>query len=314
MSLHVIFGSGPMGLSVMEELHKRGIRARIVNRRGAAGLPAGVESFRADVFTGEGIAEAVKGASVVYQCVNPPYHEWTTFFPVMQRNIIDAAAKERAKVVIGENVYMYGDAGGRVIDETLPDAAGTKKGMLRARMADEAMRRHHTGEVRVTFGRASDFYGPRVTASAMGERQFGAAVSGGKFSMTGDPDLPHTFTYIRDVGRALADLGTDDRANGRVWHVPNAPAVTQRAFMELTFRELDTPPRWSVMGRTMMRIGGLFIPAAHESVEMMYQYERPFIVSSDKFERSFGWTAAPVDEGIRETVRWYLGSRTTMKG
>ena len=47
--------------------------------------------------------------------------------------------------------------------------------------------------------------------------------------MLGDPDVPHTVTYIEDFGRALAGaLGERDEALGEVWHVPNAEPVTMR--------------------------------------------------------------------------------------
>jgi nucleoside-diphosphate-sugar epimerase len=59
------------------------------------------------------------------------------------------------------------------------------------------------------------------------------------------------------------------------------------------------------MGRLMMAVGGLFIPAAKESLEMMYEFEAPFIIDSSKFEKSFGMQATPMREAIRETVAWY---------
>lgn len=61
----------------------------------------------------------------------------------------------------------------------------------------------------------------------------------------------------------------------------------------------------STMGKTMMWIGGLFIPVAKESVEMMYEFDQPFIVDSGKFEKTFGMKATPMKEAIKETVAWY---------
>ncbi len=59
------------------------------------------------------------------------------------------------------------------------------------------------------------------------------------------------------------------------------------------------------MGKWMMRLGGLFIPEAKESVEMMYEFDQPFVVDSSKFEQTFGMKATPLKESIRETVQWY---------
>ena len=59
------------------------------------------------------------------------------------------------------------------------------------------------------------------------------------------------------------------------------------------------------MGRLMLALGGLFIPAARESVEMLYEFEKPFVVNSSKFERAFGVVATPIAEAVKATVAWY---------
>ena len=101
-------------------------------------------------------------------------------------------------------------------------------------------------------------------------------------------------------------LGERDEADGQAWHVPNDnPRVTQREMVKLIAAEMGIEPKMSAMGKTMMSIGGLFIPAAKEMVEMMYEFEQPFIVDSSKFENTFGMQATPMREAIRETVKWY---------
>jgi nucleoside-diphosphate-sugar epimerase len=81
--------------------------------------------------------------------------------------------------------------------------------------------------------------------------------------------------------------------------------MTQRQFAELVFEEVGLPPKVSGMGKLMLRLGGLFIPAAREMVEMAYEFEKPFVVNSSKFERAFGMKATPIQEAIQATVAWY---------
>ena len=52
-------------------------------------------------------------------------------------------------------------------------------------------------------------------------------------------------------------------------------------------------------------LNGLFVPEAKETVEMMYEFEQPFIVDSSKFEKTFGTKATPIREAIKATVAWY---------
>jgi nucleoside-diphosphate-sugar epimerase len=134
---------------------------------------------------------------------------------------------------------------------------------------------------------------------------FGFAVQGKAASATGNLDLLHTYTYVDDFAKALVILGERDEASGQVWHVPNAETLTTRQFVTLIYEELGQPPKMSGMGRLMMSIGGLFIPAAREVVEMMYEFEKPFIVDSSKFTRTFGFQGTPVREAIKTTVVWY---------
>ena len=119
-------------------------------------------------------------------------------------------------------------------------------------------------------------------------------------------DIPHTHTYIKNFGKALAILGERDEADGQVWHVPNdRPEVTQGEMVQMFAEEAGVEPKMSGMGKFMMWIGGFFVPEAKEFFEMMYEFEQPFIVDLSKFERTFGMKATPIREAIQETVAWY---------
>jgi nucleoside-diphosphate-sugar epimerase len=101
-------------------------------------------------------------------------------------------------------------------------------------------------------------------------------------------------------------LGERDQADGEVWHVPNdQPQMTQSELVRLFAEEAGIEPKMTGMGKFMMSIGGMFIPEAKETVEMMYEFEKPFMIDSSKFEKTFGMKATPVREAIRETVKWY---------
>lgn len=305
--LHVVFGSGPLGRSVLNELVRRGQRVRVVSRSGKmAEAPRGVELVAGDLYNASVVRELTQGAAVAYQCAQPHYHEWPQKFPPLQAAIIEGLTGTGTKLVIGENLYMYGDTNGKPLTEDLPYAAHTRKGKVRAAMSEAALAAHTAGKVPVALGRGSDFFGPWALGSTHGERVFYPALAGKTASFAGKLDLPHTVTYIEDFGRALVILGEREEALGQAWHVPNGrPQITQRQFAELIFAETGHPMKVSGMGKLMMALGGLFIPEARESVEMMYEFEKPFVVDSSKFERTFGMQATPIEEAIKATVAWY---------
>jgi nucleoside-diphosphate-sugar epimerase len=304
LELHVVFGAGPLGMSTARALLARGRRVRVVNRSGAADAPVGVEVTRGDATNPNSVAAVSAGAAVVYQCAQPLYHKWAEQFPALQAGIVEGAAAVGAKLVVGDNLYMYGEVVGP-ITEDLPNNATTRKGRLRAQMSEALLAAHRAGNVRVAIGRGSDFFGPGVRASMLGERVFANALQGKPASGIGNLDLPHTYTFIDDFGETLAVLGERDEALGQIWHVPNAETITTRQIITVLFEEIGAPPKVNSMGRLMMMLGGLFIPEARETVEMMYEFERAFIVDSSKFVRTFGNHATPLREAIRQTVAWY---------
>jgi len=303
--LHVIFGTGAVGSWTARALCDGGKRVRAVNHSGARPdlMPAQVEMVTADASDPSQAREAAKGASVVYQALNPPYHLWDEFFPRLQAGVLGAAKVENARYVSVENLYMYDSS--KQITEDSTTAPVSKKGALRQRMAEEVMAAHSRGEVRAVALRSSDYYGPGVVGSALGEMVFGKLVAGKKARISGSARMPHSFAYIEDVGRAAEVLGTNDTALGRVWITPHAPAETQGEMIDEACRVLGTETRVSVVSPLMMRLAGLFIPAARESVEMMHEFTASFVVASTRMGREFNLSATPIPSGIERTVSWY---------
>ena len=307
--LHLIFGTGPLAKATMRALHRRRKAIKMVNRTGKhmADIPAEVEVVAGDAYNPEFTTTVTKNAAVVYQCAQPLYHEWVTKFPPLQSSILEGAAANEAKLIVAENLYMYGDTNGAILHEGLPYSAQTRKGKVRAEMSQALFDAHRSGKVKVATARGSDFYGPDVLGSAFGERTFVPLLQGKAAEAVGSLDLPHTYTYISDFGEALAILGERDEALGQAWHVPSPEPLTQRQFLTLFFNEAKLTPKFSVMGKFMLALGGLFIPAAKEMVEMAYEFEKPFLVDSRKFINSFGNISTPYTQSVPETLNWFRG-------
>jgi nucleoside-diphosphate-sugar epimerase len=304
---YVILGTGAIGRAIMEELVKRGESVRMVNRSGEMDeIPAGVEVVASDLYDQAMVKKVTRGAKVVYQSAQPSYFEWPEKFPPLQKSIIDGLTGSDTKLVLVENLYMYGVTNGTPMTEDMPHNAHTRKGKTRSAMSKTAFEAHREGKLRVTAGRGSDFFGPWGLSSSMGERVFYPLLSGRAAQMIGRLDISHSHTYVPDFGKALVILGENNEADGQAWHVPNDnPCVTQREMLKMIAAEMGIEPKMSTMGKLMMLVGGLFIPEAKESVEMMYEFDQPFIVDSSKFERTFGIKATPMRKAIKETVAWF---------
>ncbi len=159
--------------------------------------------------------------------------------------------------------------------------------------------------MRATIGRASDYYGPWGRQSTAGERLFEPALAGKPTQVLGDPDLPHTFTYLGDFARGLVTLGTHDEALGQVWHVPSAETITTREFASLVFEAAGREPKVRAMPSAMLTVLALLSPTLRAVREQQYQREAPWVVDHTKFARAFGAHVTPT--GRRSRPHW-IGS------
>jgi nucleoside-diphosphate-sugar epimerase len=202
---HAIFGAGAVGLAVLDALRRRGETARVVNRSGHPEVPSDVQVIGGDAADARFAAEVSARARVIYQTLAPPYQLWTRQFPALQASLLAAAQAHGARLVCIENVYMYGRPNGQPLTETSLYATHTTKGQVRAQMARDLLAAHESGNVEVAIGRASDYFVPRGGAqSNLGDRVMPAALAGKTATVLGDPNQPHTYTYLPDIGEALA--------------------------------------------------------------------------------------------------------------
>jgi nucleoside-diphosphate-sugar epimerase len=303
--LHVVLGTGQVGLALADRLAGLNIPVRAVSRRRPAGLADGVDWRAADATDIDAASDAAKGASVVYQCLNAPYTRWPELFPPLQRGALTAAERAGALLVTLENVYAYGPTGGKPMTEDLPLAATTSKGRARAAMTGELLAAAAAGRVRVAIGRASDFFGAGATQSTLGERVFGNAVAGKRADFIGHPDLPHTYSYVPDIAAGLATLGTDERAAGQVWHLPGPETVTTRSLLDLVAAEVGHPVGIRNVPPLVVRAMGLVSPLMRGLAEMAYEFEEPFVLDTTRFESVFGTATTPLATAITDTVAWY---------
>ena len=294
-----------MGRALVARLAGQGQDVRVVSRHQPRTLPEGVDSRVLDVTDVEVAADAAKGASVVYQCLNAPYTEWPKQFPPLQHAVLTAAERTGALLVSLENVYGYGPTHAKPMTEDLPLAATTVKGRTRAAMTQELLAAADAGRVQIAIGRASDFFGAGVTESTLGERVFANAVAGKRADFIGNPGLPHTYSYVPDIAAGLAVLGTDERAIGQVWHLPGPETMTTRAVLELIAAEVGHPVAVRSVPKIVLRTLGVFNPMMRGLAEMAYEFEQPFVLDTTKYESTFGASGTHMDVALKETVVWY---------
>jgi nucleoside-diphosphate-sugar epimerase len=299
--LSLVLGAGQVGPMIAERLLAAGQRVRIGRRKPIPSRVEGVENVAIDVRDAASVARAAEGASVVYHCVNPLYHQWPEMLLPQTRGIVDGAARAGARLVVLDNLYMYGDT--RHMTEDSPMAPVSKKGALRMQAAELMLDADARGVVPIAIGRAADFFGPHTPLSiVVGEIFFQRVLAGKSALFSGDPDQLHSYSYTPDVAAGLVALG-QARARG-IWMLPVLPAETTRAVLARFQRALERRVKLTLVPQWVLRAAGVFWPTGSEIAEMTYQYRQPYVLDDRKFRARFGIYPTGWDEAVRATVDW----------
>ena len=180
------------------------------------------------------------------------------------------------------------------------------KGRVRLATAQQLRNLGAPGDLEVAPARASDHFGPRGTyQSPLGDLVVGAALNDKPYRVMGNPDQPHSYTYIPDAAQTLAALGTRGDVAGEVFHVPNAPAQSTREIIGTISEQLGRRLKVSITPRPVLRLMGLFNPVLRELGEMAYEFTQPFVVDSAKAETRLGLAPTPLRRAMAETIAWF---------
>jgi nucleoside-diphosphate-sugar epimerase len=302
--LYVVTGAGPVGWTVAEQLAAQGKRVRLLTRSGSGPEHPLVDRMPVDVSNPALLGQAFEGASAVFHCIHGSAYAagaWQRELPKAEEAVLAAAGEAGAVVVFPESLYSYSQPDAVMAEDSPREAQGGKRGirtqLLKARAASA------TNTVSVVAG---DFFGPRVRTSHAGERIVPALLAGKRLLVIGSATQPHSFTYVPDLAAAMIRAAQTPALWNRVWHAPTGPALTQRQLAAAFAKAGGVPaPKVDAIPGWLLRIIGLFAPGMRELAEMLYQFERPFVMDSRASEASLGLHPTPLPEAAAATVAWW---------
>jgi nucleoside-diphosphate-sugar epimerase len=305
--LHTILGAnGAVGRALSGVLAAQPVRVRQVSRTPTAESPRD-EVVAADLLDAAATVNAVRGSDVVYLLAGLPYSTavWQAQWPRVMQNVIEACAREGARLVFFDNVYPYGAVSG-VMTEDTPFNPCSRKGEVRAAIATTLLDAMRAQQVKAMIVRSADFYYPGsagATTGMLNSVVFERLAAGRTAQWLGSADVVHSFTWTPDIARSLAFLSTRDDAYGQTWHaLTSAEERTGREFVRMASERMGRPMAVQNAGRTMVRLLSLFQPALREQVEMLYQFERPYRFSSRKLEAYSGLAPTTYAAGVGAVI------------
>ena len=293
MDLHVVVGAGPVGTATALLLMERGHQVRVVTRSGSG--PEGAEHVAADAADAARLADLAEGAVAIYNCVNPTYSRWEQDWPPIAAALLHAAESSGAVLATVGNLYGYGRVDAPMTEQT-PLAATGHKGQVRNAMWRDALAAHEAGRIRTFEVRGSDYLGGNSMLSYLVTP---ALRKNRRAFVPADLDAPHTWTCTDDVAALLVAGVYDERAWGRVWHVPSTPPLSVRELTTIAAAQLGVEPKLTTMPYAVLWAAGLVNPMAKELRETQHQFRRPFVLDSTAARETFGLEPTPIEDAVR---------------
>lgn len=306
MSHHLVIGAGGIGRATAAALADRGHDVTLLTRSGTDPAIPGVRAIAGDAADAECVGQAARGATSIVNAVNPrQYTQWARDWPPVAAALLRAAEATGAGLVTVSNLYGYGRVDAPMTEQT-PLRPNGKKGEIRARMWTEALAAHRAGRLRATELRASDYFGPGSSAGTSYLNQYvvGPAARGRRTVrlLLGRPDVPHSWTFLSDIGAFAAVLATDDRAWGQAWHVPTeAPRTLREVAVQAAAAAGRPAPAVVALPAPVRRLARV-VPLVRELDETAHQFERPFVLDSTLATSTFGVEPTPWADALAATV------------
>ncbi len=300
----ILGSSGIIGTELAKALTQYTDKIRLVSRNPKRVNPND-QLVVADFTDASQVLSAVEGSEVVYLTVGLQYKigVWQTQWPIIMKNVIDACKTNKSKLVFFDNVYAYGLVKGWMKEDTLVNPS-SKKGEVRAQIAQMIMSEVERGHLDAIIARAADFYGPNTLLSFATVTVFHNLKKGKTAQWFIDANKKHSMTYTPDAGKATAILGNTASAYNQIWHLPTDKNVlTGKEFIEVAAKAFNVEPKYMVLKKWMIQMVGYFVPVVKESYEMLYQNEYDYLFDSTKFERAFDFKPTSYQDGIMATAK-----------
>jgi nucleoside-diphosphate-sugar epimerase len=277
----ILGGTGRFGRAAAEAFWNAGWRVRVFDR------------------ATDRLPDAAMSANVIVNGWNPPYTQWADLLPGLTDTVIEAARASGATVIQAANIYVYGAGSPETLGHETPHAAQNPLGRLRIAMED----RLRAAGIPVILLRAGDFIDTGASGNWF-DRVLLAKLAKGRVEYPGDPDIPHAWAYLPDLGRAAVALAERRATLPRVEEVlfPGY-ALTGRELTRLVAAASGRPLRLARFAWWQLYLARPFWRLAGGLIEMRYLWNMPHRLDGTRFaEHVPAFRATPAEEAMAEAV------------
>lgn len=296
----VLGAAGRLSRLVAETFRDAGWTVRGQVRPGAAGrLPSGVLPVEADGRDAAALADAARGADVVFHGLNPVYTAWRRDVPALSAAAIAAGRASGGLMLFPGNVYGFGAGMPERLHPDTPEHPTTEKGRLRVALERDLVAEAGRGAFRLAILKAGDFFGGPGKGTWF-DQAIAAKAGQGIFTAPGPMDLVHAYAYLPDLAATFLKLAT---AGDRLRPVQSfhfeGHAVTLREMAAAMERVLGRDLTVRPMPWWLLRMVGLVNPMMRDLAEMSYLWRVPHRLVDPRLAAAIGAVpATPLDAAV----------------
>lgn len=303
--LHTILGAGgPVGNSLATALANLNKPVRLVSRQPLV-ANNGQSWFKADLTILEDVIKALEGSEVAYLTIGLPYSTkiWREYWPLVMKNVTTACLRHGVRLVFFDNIYALSPNHLNPITESSPLQPCSKKGDIRAEVVRIMMEAVEKKGMMGLIARSADFLTLEENKGMIKPLLYDRMKKNQRAQWICNARVIHNFSYLPDLGKGTALLGTSPDVMQQVWNLPTDPTPTTGAdWIRLMAEEMHASEKYTTISAGMIKLLGLFIPYMRELVEMLYQYDRDYFFDSSKFNSHFNFIPTSPGDAIREML------------
>jgi len=303
----VIAGTGPIGLSIMEELHRQSVSVIMVNRSGNAPeiIPDDIQIKACDIQDAAALATICDGCDFLIHAAGVPRTDWIEKLPPIMDGIIGAAEKTGTTVLYLDNLSAYGDNHGIPISEATPERPQNAFEQVRSDLVRSLRTAGKQGRVKFCIARCTDLYGPRIKRQPLGLAVFGEIAASRPASMIGRLDMPHSYMYIKDMAKMIYLLMTHEESSGQLWHLPCPAPITQQQILDILRDVTNSRVKATTINSSGLGWKSMMKPELKELKDILYQFENPYILNFSRYATTFGERTTTHAQALFETLEWF---------
>jgi len=298
-------GAGFIGSHLAEALLAQGRKVRIVDNfstGSSANIPIGADVLEGDVL--ENAEEAVRDADVIYHLAAIASVPRSVAEPLeshratAESTVALLEAGERAKVrrlVLASSSAVYGDSPGmpkREDQKPAPLSPYALAKLVSELYAEHWARRRSLETVCLRF---FNVYGPKQDPNS----PYSAAIpifvrrllDGQRVPIFGDGGQTRDFIFVGDVVRGLVAAGTTPGVSGRVYNLATGQGLSVFQLVRTLARVMDIPAKVDFLPERAGDIRDSWADVSAAARDLGFKPE------------------TPLEDGLRETVRWLKTSQ-----